>query len=101
MCNVGKGLEMTSSVWNNFWNHSLEELQNFFDFMNIVDITGKIKFTMSVANESVLEFLNLSLHIDQHNKIRVHVFAKPTNSFTYHLLVMLRKTPIMSLRALL
>ena len=38
---------------------------------------------MSVANESVLEFLDLSLHIDEHKKICVDVFAKPTNSFTY------------------
>ena len=54
--------------------------------MNNVDTTDKIKFTMSIANESVLEFLDLSLHIDEHNKICVDVFAKPTNSFTYVLL---------------
>ena len=65
------------------WNHSLEELQKFFEFMNNVDITGKIKFTMSVANESVLEFLDLSLHIKEHHKICVDAFVKPTNSFTY------------------
>ena len=65
------------------WNHSLEVLQKFFEFMNNVDTPGKIKFTMSVANESVLEFLDLSLHIDKHKKICVDVFAKPTNSFTY------------------
>ena len=38
---------------------------------------------MSVANELVLEFLDLSLHIDEHNKICVDVSVKPTNSFTY------------------
>ena len=65
------------------WNHSLEELQKFFKFMKNVDTTGKIKFTMSVANKSVLEFLDLSLHIEEHKKICVDVFAKPTNSFTY------------------
>ena len=65
------------------WNHSLEELQKFLEFMNNVDTTGKIKFTMSVANESVLEFLDLSLHIDKDKNICVDVFAKPTNSFTY------------------
>ena len=58
-------------------------MQKIFEFMNNVDTTGKIKFTMSVANESVLEFLDLSLHIDKHKKICVDVFAKPTNSFTY------------------
>ena len=61
----------------------MEELQKFFEFMNNVDATGKIKFTMSVANELVLEFLDLSLHIEEHNKICVDVFAKPTKSFTY------------------
>ena len=35
---------------------------------------------MFVASESVLEFLDPSLH--EHNKICVDVFAKPTNSFT-------------------
>ena len=65
------------------WNYSLEELQKFFEFMNNADTTGKSKFTMSVANESVLEFLDLSLHIDEHKKICVDLFAKPTNSFTY------------------
>ena len=56
------------------WNHSLEELQKLFEFVNNVDTTGKIKFTMSV---------DLSLHIDEHKKICVDVFAKPTNRFIY------------------
>ena len=38
---------------------------------------------MSVANQSILEFLDLSLHINEQNKICVDVYAKPTNSFTY------------------
>ena len=61
----------------------MEELQKFFKFMKNVDTTGKIEFTIFVANESELEFLGLSFHIDEHNKICVDVFAKPTNSFTY------------------
>ena len=51
--------------------------------MNNVDTIGKIKFIMFVANELVLEFLDLSLHIDEYNKIYLNVFAKPANSFTY------------------
>ena len=51
--------------------------------MNNADAAGKMKFTMSVANESVLAFLDLSLHVDEHSKIYVNFFAKPTNSFTY------------------
>ena len=65
------------------WNHSLEELLKLFEFMNNVDKTGKIKFTMSVANESVLKFLDLRLHIDERSKICVDVFAKPTNIYVY------------------
>ena len=39
---------------------------------------------MSVANNSsILEFLDLSLQINEDNKICVDVYAKPTNSFTY------------------
>ena len=66
------------------WNHSLQELHKFFEFMNSIDTSSKIKFTMSIANNnSILEFLDLSLHINEHNKICVDVYAKPTNSFTY------------------
>ena len=65
------------------WNHSLEEFQKFFEFMKNVDTTGKVNFTTSVANESLLEFLDLILHLDERNKICVDVFAKPTNSLTY------------------
>ena len=65
------------------WNQSLEELNKFFDFMNNINTSGKIKFTMSVANQSTLEILDLSLHINEQNKICVDVYAKPTNSFTY------------------
>ena len=38
---------------------------------------------MSVAYESALEFLDLSFHINEQNKICVDVYAKPTRSFTY------------------
>ena len=38
---------------------------------------------MPVAYESVLEFLDLSLHINEQNKICVDVYTKPTRSFTY------------------
>ena len=51
--------------------------------MNSIDTSGKIKFTMSVANQSTLELLDLRLHINEQNKICVDVYAKATNSFTY------------------
>ena len=49
--------------------------------MNSIDTYGNIKFTMSVANASALEFFDL--HINEQNKICVDVYVKPTNSFTY------------------
>ena len=47
------------------WKQSLEELNNFFDFMNSIDTTQKIKFIVTAANESVLEFLDLGWHINK------------------------------------
>ena len=47
-----------------------------------MDTAGKVKFTMEIAGENGLEFLDLKLKIAE-GKIRVDVFAKPTNSFSY------------------
>ena len=68
------------------WKQSQQELHKFFEFMNRIDTPGKIKFTAiiykSIANnDSGLECLSLSLHINESNKICVDVYAKPTNSF--------------------
>ena len=66
------------------WNHSLQELYKLFQFMNSIDTSGEITFTMSVGNNnSVLEFLDLSLHINEHNKVCADGYEKPTHSFTY------------------
>ena len=66
------------------WNHSPQELHKFSEFMNSIDTSGKIKFTMSVANNnSILEFLDLSLHIKEDNKICFDAYAKPTDNFTH------------------
>ena len=88
-----KALSYTRKVlcWKRFrddifavWNHPLQELHKFFEFMNSIDTSGKIKFTMLLANNnSILEFVDLSLHINKQNKICVNVYAKPTNSLTY------------------
>ena len=44
------------------WNHSLQELHKFFEFMNSIDTSGKIKFTVSVANiNSVLRVSGFKL----------------------------------------
>ena len=43
--------------------------QSFFDFMKSIDTSGKIKFAMSVATESVLEFPDLNFDINKQNKM--------------------------------
>ena len=47
-----------------------------------MDKTGKINFNMEVASDRGLEFFDLKLKIVE-GKIRVDIFAKPTNSFSY------------------
>ena len=44
--------------------------------------TGKINFTMEIPSDTGLEFLDIKLKLVE-GKIRVNVFAKPTNSFSY------------------
>ena len=62
------------------WNHSPQDLHKFFEFMNSIDISGKIKCIMSIANnDSVLEFLDLGLYINEHIMICLDVYSKPTN----------------------
>ena len=55
--------------------------RRFLNYMNNIDRTKKIQFTMEVAKE-VLEFLDFQLKFDKENKrISVDIFAK-ANSFT-------------------
>ena len=87
-----KALEYSPPVlcWKRFsddvfiiWPHSLDELKTFFHFMNTVDQTKKIQFTMEIAEDS-LEFLDLKLKFDIETKhISADVFSKTTDSFTY------------------
>lgn len=50
-----------------------------------IETSDKINFNIFVANDSVLELLNLRLHRNIYSKIGVEVYAKPTNRFTYAL----------------
>ena len=43
--------------------------------MNSIDTSVEIKLTMSVATESIREFLDLILHINERNKICVDAYA--------------------------
>ena len=49
-----------------------------------MDKIGNIKFTIEIAGDTGLEFLYLKLKINE-GKIRVDVYAKSTNSFSYTL----------------
>ena len=64
------------------WTHGSDTLESFFDYLNQIDSTGKIKFTMQVQDEDGIEFLDLKPKLEN-SKIAVDVFAKPTNIFTY------------------
>ena len=87
-----KALEFNPPVicWKRFrddifvvWPHTLEELQVFFNYMNNIDQSKKIQYTMKVAKDS-LEFLDLKHMFDKESKkISVDVFSKATNSFIY------------------
>ena len=77
------------TLWKRFrddiltiWTHGSDTLESFLDYLNQIDSTGKIKFTMQVQDEDGIEFLDLKLKLEN-SKIAVDAFAKPTNSFTY------------------
>ena len=62
------------------WEHGIDTLPLFLDYLHNVDEAGKIKFTMEVADqEKCLEFLDLRIKCVD-GKLSVGVFAKPTNS---------------------
>ena len=64
------------------WVDGSATLNLFLDYLNNLDDTAKIKFTMQVANENGLDLSDLKLKIVE-GKITVDVYSKPTNSFTY------------------
>ena len=65
------------------WTHDAAKLPSFLDYLNNIDETRKIKFTMQVADEvNGLEFLDLTIKCLK-GKLSVDVYSKPTNSFNY------------------
>ena len=60
-----------------------EDANHYLDYLNTIDASGKIRFTMETKTENGLEFLYLRLKLKGCNKITVDVYSKPTNSFTY------------------
>ena len=76
-------------IWKRFrddiftlWEHGVDTLPSFLDYLNGIDTTGEIKFIMEIASENGLEFLDLKLKISE-GKMRVDAYSKPTNSFSY------------------
>ena len=64
------------------WTHSTASLPSFLDYLNNIDKTGKIKFTMQIADEvNGLEFLDLKIKC-LNGKLSVDAYCKPANSFT-------------------
>ena len=77
------------NIWKRFrddvfviWAHGSNTLPSFLEYLNCIDETGKIQFTMEVNNDNSLEFLDLKLGFSN-GKISTDVYAKATNSFTY------------------
>ena len=62
--------------------HGPTSVSLFLEHLNNIDQTGKIKFTIQVAGDDGLEFLDLKLKM-VNAKTSVDDFSKPTNSFTY------------------
>ena len=86
---LANDFHLKPKIWKRFtddiftlWEHGLASLPTFLEHLNTMDKTGKIKFTMEVTGENGLEFLDLKLKIVE-GKIKVDVYAKPTNSFSY------------------
>ena len=80
---------LKTKIWKGFRDeiftlceHGINTLPSFLDYLNGMDTTGKIKFTMDIAGENGSEFLDLKLKIAE-VKIRVDVYAKPTDSSSY------------------
>ena len=77
-----KTLEYTPATicWKRFrhgifivWPHSIDELDIFFDYMNNVEPTKKIQFTMDVATDT-LEFLDLKLWFEKESRQFIYLF---------------------------
>ena len=86
---LANNFHLKPNVWKRFrddifvlWEHGTASLFSFLDFLNTMDKAGKIKFTMEIAGDTGLEFLDLKLKFNE-GKTRVDVYAKSTNSFSY------------------
>ena len=76
------------SVWKRFRDVLLlrergaASLSLVLEYLDSIDKTDKVNFTMGIASNTGVEFLDLKLKIVE-AKIRVDIVAKPTNNFHY------------------
>ena len=81
LCRIEICFLITPSILGNLALHLVTNL--ILLYLNNIDETGKIKFTMQIADEvNGLEFLDLKIKCLK-GKLSVDVYSKPTNSFTY------------------
>ena len=65
------------------WTHGTAKFPSFLDYLNNIDETGKIEFTMQIADEANrLESLDLKIKC-LNGKLSIDVYSQPTNNFTY------------------
>ena len=57
-----------------FMTFFINILPVFQDYFNKIDSTGEIEFTMQIADENGLDFLDLKLKMNEISKINVDVF---------------------------
>ena len=96
---LANNFHLKPSVWKRFrddifvlWEHGTASFFFLLDYLNTMDKAGKIKFTMEIAVDTGLEFLDLKLKINK-GKRKVGVYAKSTNSFNLpHLTTAIQKT---------
>ena len=79
--------DVSPTTWKRFRDdvfvvrtHDLTSVSLFLEYLNNIDQTGKIKFTIQVAGDDGLELLDLKLKM-VNAKISVDNFSKRTNSF--------------------
>ena len=81
--NRAENYTLKCPVWKRFrdgvfsvWAHNINTLPAFPDYLNNIDSTGKIKFTMQCADKNGLEFLDLKFKMNQNSKTTIDVFLK-------------------------
>ena len=86
---LANNFHLKPSVWKRYrddifvlWEHGTASFFSLLDYLNTMDKTGKIKFTMEIASDTGLEFLDLKLKINEGNT-GDNFYAKSTESFSY------------------